>query len=80
MARTHASCADDVMIEEHNNLVDDVTALRTAFLALTAKIDADSGDTGGDSDYAATVDPAALAVVKVRRTSDAPGQTVDDPS
>ena len=37
--------------------VTDLAALRTAFVALTAKIDADSGDTGGDGDYAATVDP-----------------------
>ena len=39
--------------------VADLTALRTAFVALTAKIDADSADTGGDADYAATVDPVA---------------------
>ena len=29
-----------------------------ALKALTAKLDADSGDTGGDSDYAATVTDA----------------------
>jgi hypothetical protein len=79
MARIHGSCADDVMIEEFNKLVDDITALRTAFTTLTAKIDADSGDTGGDNDYA-DGDPAALTVVKLRRTSGVPGQTVDDPS
>lgn len=41
----------------------DLAAIRAAFVALTAKIDADSGDTGGDSDYAATVDPAALNLI-----------------
>ena len=41
----------------------DMTAMRTSITTLTAKIDADSGDTGGDSDYAATVDPAALTLI-----------------
>lgn len=39
-------------------LLADVTALRTAILAITAKLDADGGVT--DADYAATCDPAAL--------------------
>ncbi len=45
-------------------IADDLTALRTAFVTLTAKIDADAGDTGGDNDYAATCDPAALKTIK----------------
>jgi hypothetical protein len=38
----------------------DLANLRAAFVALTAKIDADATDTGGDDDYADTVDPPAL--------------------
>lgn len=45
-------------------LVDDNTELRTQFIALLTKIDADSGDTGGDSDYVSTLTPAALGVAK----------------
>lgn len=45
-------------------MIDDLTAIRTAFVTLTAKIDADSTDTGGDSDYASTCDPAALKSIK----------------
>ena len=40
----------------------DLAALRGAIVAITAKLDADSGDTGGDSNYAATCDPAALTI------------------
>jgi hypothetical protein len=36
----------------------DLTALRTSFTTLTAKLDADAGVT--DANYAATCDPAAL--------------------
>lgn len=36
-------------------LVKMVNAQATAINALTAKIDADAGDTGGDSDYASTI-------------------------
>jgi len=32
-----------------------VNQLATAVNALTAKIDADAGDTGGDNDYASTI-------------------------
>ena len=46
------------------DIADDLTALRTAFVGLTAKIDADAGDTGGDNDYAETLDPAALKTIK----------------
>lgn len=46
------------------DIADDLANIRTAFVTLTAKIDADSGDTGGDSDYASTCDPAALATTK----------------
>ena len=43
-------------------LVDELTALRAAHSALTAKLDADDGVT--DTDYAATCAPAAAAVTK----------------
>lgn len=36
-------------------LVKMVNAQATAINALTAKIDADAGDTGGDNDYASTI-------------------------
>lgn len=36
----------------------DITALRAAVVAITAKLDADAGVT--DTNYAATCDPAAL--------------------
>lgn len=45
-----------------NSLLADVTALRTAFVALTAKLDADAGVT--DVNYAATCDPAALTTTE----------------
>ena len=44
-------------------LITDVTNIRTAFVTLTAKIDADSGDTGGDNNYATTCDPAAMSSI-----------------
>ncbi len=44
--------------------VDDNVELRTQFIALLAKIDADSGDTGGDSDYESGLTPAALTLTK----------------
>ena len=46
-------------IKWHADLVADLTALRTAITALTAKLDADVV-TGLDDDYATTCDPAAL--------------------
>jgi len=42
--------------------VDDNTELRTQFIALLAKLDADVGVT--DTDYAATLTPAALTLTK----------------
>ncbi len=45
--------------EQFNALVADVTALRTAFTTLTAKLDGDAGIS--DTDYA-DGDPAALTV------------------
>lgn len=42
--------------------IDDVTEIRTQFIALLAKLDADAGIT--DTDYAATLTPAALTNVK----------------
>ena len=41
---------------------DDLAELRTQLVALLAKLDADSGT--GDSDYAATLTPAALKTTK----------------
>ena len=43
--------------DKHARDVDDaINGLVTLVDALLAKIDTDSGDTGGDSDYAATLD------------------------
>lgn len=39
-------------------LLTDLTAVRSAVVAITAKLDADAGVT--DTDYASTCDPAAL--------------------
>ena len=52
------------LAEVLRDIADDLEALHTAFTTLTAKIDADSGDTGGDSDYASVCDPAALKTEK----------------
>ncbi len=42
----------------------DLTELRTAFVALTAKMDADFGDvTNASVDYATSVDPAELVLI-----------------
>lgn len=41
---------------------DDLTALRAAFVALTAKLDLDAGVT--DVNYASTLNPAALKTIK----------------
>lgn len=43
-------------------LQDDLTALRAAHLALTAKLDADVGVT--DTNYATLTNPAALTFIK----------------
>lgn len=44
------------------DIADDLTALRGAIVAITAKLDADSGV--GDTNYAATLDPPALKTIK----------------
>ena len=56
---------DEAKIAEHadnsaliNALLTDLTAVRAAVVAITAKLDADAGVT--DTDYASTCDPAAL--------------------
>lgn len=56
------SCGSSTVLRtQFNALRADVTAIRTAFLALTAKMDADFADvTNASADYAASVDPAAL--------------------
>jgi len=44
----------------------DLTAIRAAFVALTAKMDADFADvTNASTDYAASVDPAALTATAI---------------
>ena len=45
------------------DIADDLTELRTKYVALLAKLDADSGV--GDTNYAATNTPAALKTTKV---------------
>lgn len=52
------------LAETARDIADDLAELRTQFIALLAKIDADSGDTGGDSDYESTLTPAALTTTK----------------
>jgi hypothetical protein len=44
------------------DLIDDVTAIRTALVATTAKLDADAGVT--DTNYGALNNPAALKSIK----------------
>lgn len=46
------------MLLLHNAMLADLTALRAAVVAITAKLDADGGVT--DTNYAATCNPAAL--------------------
>lgn len=48
-------------------LIADVTAIRTAFVGATAKLDADSGV--NDTDYASSLDPAALTVTAIAASS-----------
>ena len=50
-----------VAIHQADN-VDDFAALRTAFIALLAKLDADGGVS--DTNYASTLTPAALKTKK----------------
>lgn len=45
-----------------NALQDDITAIRTSFVTLTAKLDDDATVT--DTDYASVCDPAALTFTK----------------
>lgn len=51
--------ADEAAI--NSALLADITAVRAAVLAITAKLDADAGVT--DTNYAATCNPAALTTV-----------------
>lgn len=46
------------LIDVLDALLTDVTAIRTAVVGITAKLDADAGVT--DTNYASTLDPAAL--------------------
>lgn len=45
-----------------NGVVDDLAAIRTAVVGITAKLDLDAGVT--DTDYAATQNPPALVTTK----------------
>lgn len=47
------------------DVADDLAELRTQFVALLTKIDADSGDTYGDTNYTATLTPGVLLTTKV---------------
>jgi len=58
------SAGEPTLAEALRDKIDDLTELRTQFIALLQKIDADSGDTGGDSDYESTLTPAALKSIK----------------
>lgn len=60
---------DETKLAEHADndalldaMLADITALRTAIVGITAKLDADAGVT--DTNYAATLDPAALTVTQ----------------
>ena len=56
------SCGSSLVLRtQFNALLADYTLLRTAFVALTAKLDADTGIT--DTDYAATMDPTAITAL-----------------
>ena len=58
MAVQFKSCGSSAaLVAEFNKLLADVTAIRTALVAITAKLDADGGVT--DTDYNAE-NPAAL--------------------
>lgn len=50
----------EVFIEIFNAVLTDMTAVRTAIIGITAKLDADIGI--NDTDYAALHDPAALTL------------------
>lgn len=52
----------DNIVALMNAVVDDLTELRTQFVALLAKLDADGGVT--DTDYASTLTPSALTLTK----------------
>lgn len=63
---------DSTLAEVLRDMADDLTALRAAVVALTAKLDVDFaaqnlavGSSQLDEDYAATVDPSALLTEKV---------------
>lgn len=52
---------DKKQIDLLDSVLTDLTALRGAIVAITAKLDADAGVT--DTNYASTCDPAALNTV-----------------
>jgi len=62
----HAPAQEQIEFKRVTNAVlTDLTALRAAFVALTAKMDADFADvTGASVDYASSVNPAALTLVE----------------
>lgn len=54
--------AQDDLLALFNATQDDLTALRAAFVALTAKLDLDAGVT--DTNYASLTNPAVLQLTK----------------
>lgn len=54
--------AADPLLKVLNEIADDLAALRTAFVALTAKLDADPDITA--TNFGSTCNPAALKTVK----------------
>ena len=61
------------VVDEMNTDADavfaDLTAIRTAVVGITAKLDADAGVT--DTNYASTLDPAALTATAIAATGPA---------
>lgn len=52
------------LAEVTRDIADDLAELRAQFIALLTKLDVDSGDTGGDSNYASTLTPDPLLTTK----------------
>lgn len=59
LAAMHLDLSDKLALE---NLLDEISALRTSVTTLTAKLDADATVT--DTNYAALCNPAAAVIVK----------------
>lgn len=55
LTKGHANSQQSSDQELYQALRNEIDGLRATITALLQKIDADSGDTGGDSDYEATI-------------------------